>query len=57
MIAPPTMTSAFWMLLILIPLSVFFSAICLSLAVLAKSMKEGQYYMTPSILSVSRSSS
>lgn len=46
-IAPPTMTSAFWMLLILIPLSVFFSAICLSLAVLAKSMKEGQYYMTP----------
>lgn len=46
-IAPPTFTSAFWMLLILIPLSVFFSAICLSLAVLAKSMKEGQYYMTP----------
>ncbi|SIO01201.1 sodium transport system permease protein [Singulisphaera sp. GP187] len=46
-IAPPTFTAAFWMLLLLIPLSVFFSAICLSLAVLAKSMKEGQYYMTP----------
>ncbi len=35
------------MLLILIPLSAFFSAICLALAVLARSMKEGQYYMTP----------
>jgi sodium transport system permease protein len=46
-IAPPTLMSAFWMLLLLIPLSVFFSAICLALAVLARSMKEGQYYMTP----------
>jgi sodium transport system permease protein len=46
-IAPPTFASAFWMLLLLIPLSVFFSAICLALAVLARSMKEGQYYMTP----------
>ncbi len=35
------------MLLILVPLSAFFSAICLTLAVLARSMKEGQYYMTP----------
>ena len=39
--------SAFWMILLLIPLSAFFSAICLALAVLARSMKEGQYYMTP----------
>jgi sodium transport system permease protein len=46
-LAPPTLTAAFWMALLLIPLSVFFSAICLSLAALAKSMKEGQYYMTP----------
>jgi sodium transport system permease protein len=46
-IAPPTFTAAFWMFLILIPLSAFFSALCLSLAVLARSMKEGQYYMTP----------
>jgi sodium transport system permease protein len=45
--APPTVSSAFWMVLLLIPLSVFFSAVCLSLAVLARSMKEGQYYMTP----------
>jgi sodium transport system permease protein len=44
---PPTLLSAFWMIVLLIPLSVFFSAVCLALAVLAKSMKEGQYYMTP----------
>ncbi|MFM1801826.1 MAG: hypothetical protein RJA81_1178, partial [Planctomycetota bacterium] len=33
--------------LILIPISAFLSAICLALAVMAKSMKEGQYYLTP----------
>ncbi len=47
MIAPPTFQAAFWMVLLLIPLAAFFSAVCLSLAVLARSMKEGQYYMTP----------
>src|SRR5262249_2429268 len=31
----------------LIPLAAFFAAICVALAVLARSMKEGQYYMTP----------
>ena len=46
-IAPPTLQAAFWMVLLLIPLAAFFSAVCLSLAVLARSMKEGQYYMTP----------
>jgi sodium transport system permease protein len=46
-ISPPSWASAFWMILLLIPLSVFFSAVCLALAVLARSMKEGQYYMTP----------
>jgi sodium transport system permease protein len=46
-LAPPTLSSAFWMILLLIPLAVFFSAVCLALAVLARSMKEGQYYMTP----------
>ena len=45
--APPTLSAALWMLIVLVPLAVFFSAICLALAVLAKSMKEGQYYMTP----------
>jgi sodium transport system permease protein len=46
-LAPPTFQAAFWMLLLLIPLAAFFSAICLSLAILARSMKEGQYYMSP----------
>ena len=46
-IAPPGLLAAFWMVLLLVPLSVFFSAICLALAMLARSMKEGQYYMTP----------
>ena len=46
-IAPPTLQAAFWMILLLIPLAALFSAVSLALAVLARSMKEGQYYMTP----------
>jgi sodium transport system permease protein len=49
-LAPPTLEGTFWMVLLLIPLAGFFSAICLSLAVLARSMKEGQYYLTPLFL-------
>ena len=45
--AAPSLFSAVWMILLLVPLSAFFSAVCLALAVLARSMKEGQYYMTP----------
>ena len=47
LLAAPSLLSAAWIVLILIPLSAFFSATCLALAVLARSMKEGQYYMTP----------
>jgi sodium transport system permease protein len=46
-LTPPTMQAAFWMIVLLIPLAAFFSAVCLALGVLARSMKEGQYYMTP----------
>ncbi len=46
-LAPPTLQAAFWMVVLLIPLAAFFSAVCLALAILARSMKEGQYYMTP----------
>ena len=46
-IAPPTLQAAFWIVVLLVPLAAFFSAVCLSLAILARSMKEGQYYMTP----------
>ena len=44
---PPSLESLFWIALLLVPLAAFFSALCLALAVLARSMKEGQYYMTP----------
>ena len=47
MIAPPSPTSYFWMMLLLVPLSAFFAALCVALATMARSMKEGQYYMTP----------
>jgi sodium transport system permease protein len=46
-LSAPSLESSLWMVLLLIPLSAFFSALCLALAVLARSMKEGQYYMTP----------
>jgi len=47
LIAPPSPSSYFWMMLLLIPLSAFFAALCVALATMARSMKEGQYYMTP----------
>ena len=47
MIAPPSPSSYFWMMLLLVPLSAFFAALCVALATMARSMKEGQYYMTP----------
>src|SRR5271157_830209 len=46
-ITAPSLHSAVWIVLLLIPLAAFFSAVCVALAALARSMKEGQYYMTP----------
>lgn len=46
-IQPPSIASGCWMVLLLIPLAAFFSALSVALAVLARSMKEGQYYLTP----------
>ena len=46
-IQAPSLEAAFWMVVLLVPLATFFSAVSLALAVLARSMKEGQYYMTP----------
>ena len=43
----PSMESAAWMVLVLVPLSALFAAVSVALALLARSMKEGQYYMTP----------
>jgi sodium transport system permease protein len=46
-LSAPSLHSAIWMILLLLPLAAFFSAVCVALSVLARSMKEGQYYMTP----------
>ena len=43
----PTPLALFWMLVLLVPLAAFFSALCLALATFARSNKEGQYYLTP----------
>jgi sodium transport system permease protein len=47
LLSTPGLVANLWMIVLLVPLAAFFSALCLSLAVLARSMKEGQYYMTP----------
>ena len=43
----PSLSAAFWMLVMLVPLAVFFAALSIALAAMARSMKEGQYYLTP----------
>jgi sodium transport system permease protein len=47
--APPWMAMV-WLLAALLPVSALFSAICLALAALARSTKEGQYYLMPVML-------
>src|SRR5207253_10034996 len=37
----------FWAVLLPLPLSAFFSALCLSVGAYARSSKEGQYYLMP----------
>jgi sodium transport system permease protein len=37
----------FWCLALLVPLAAFFSAVCLGLALFARSTKEGQYFLMP----------
>ncbi len=40
----------FWAVLLLLPLSAFFSAVCLAVGAYARSTKEGQYYLMPLFL-------
>jgi len=49
-LGPPPTLAFLWLLVALVPMSVLFSALCLALAVLAKSTKEGQYYLMPLVL-------
>ena len=44
---PPSLVAFVWLSLALIPISAMFSAVCLALAALARSTKEGQYYLMP----------
>ncbi len=46
----PPPIALLWMILALVPASALFSALCLALAVFARSSKEGQYYLMPLIL-------
>ena len=43
----PTPLALFWLVILLLPLAAFFSALSLALATFARSTKEGQYYLTP----------
>lgn len=47
---PFQLSIIFWGLVLLLPLSAFFSAMCLSVGVYARSSKEGQYYLMPLFL-------
>ena len=46
----PPASALVWILLVLVPLSALFSALCLALAAFARSTKEGQYYLMPLLL-------
>ncbi|HLQ45431.1 MAG TPA: ABC transporter permease, partial [Planctomycetaceae bacterium] len=46
----PSAPALAWLLVLLIPLSALFSALCLALATFARSSKEGQYYLTPLLM-------
>ena len=48
----PGVSPLMWMVILLIPLSALFSALCLALATFARSTKEGQYYLTPLLMVV-----
>ncbi len=46
----PPLAALPWLLLVLVPVAALFSALCLALAVFARSTKEGQYYLMPLML-------
>lgn len=47
---PPPPLALLWISLALLPVAALFSAVCLALAALARSSKEGQYYLMPVLL-------
>jgi sodium transport system permease protein len=49
-LAPLPIQSLGWLVLLVVPISIMFSALALAVASLAKSTKEGQYYLMPLLL-------
>jgi sodium transport system permease protein len=49
-LGPPPVSTMMWMVVALIPLAAMFSALSLALAAMARSTKEGQYYLMPLML-------
>jgi sodium transport system permease protein len=49
-LGPPPVAAMSWLLLGLLPISALFSALALAIAALARSTKEGQYYLLPLLL-------
>ena len=47
---PPPPLAPLWLSLALLPISALYSALCLALAALARSTREGQYYLVPLLL-------
>jgi sodium transport system permease protein len=48
----PPLVSVVWLVVALLPVAAFFSAMCLACAAFARSTKEGQYYLMPLLLVV-----
>lgn len=48
----PPLISVVWLVVALLPVAAFFSAMCLACAAFARSTKEGQYYLMPLLLVV-----
>ena len=49
-LGPPPLAAIGWLLVALIPASLMFSALALAIAAMARSSKEGQYYLMPLLL-------
>jgi sodium transport system permease protein len=49
---PPPTSGVIWILIMILPLAAFFSAISLALATFARSTREGQYYLSPLMIIV-----
>jgi len=51
-LAPPPTSGVIWILVMILPLAAFFSALSLALATFARSTREGQYYLSPLMIIV-----